>query len=173
MVWHPFSKVLSIWSRKACSTVTTCKIYCIYRGTDILTFHSYTVFSWKSLKCNLRHTDALPDLRAQIRETDAAARMRRAHTHLSALAHSSASMGDRTIFRVNNSPLCVSNAKEICQNQRTCPKGRNSFDQYEAHFAVLFLNTVWNRKGTRTHMAFNLDFSALIVFGRLLIYFSA
>ncbi len=133
VVWHHFQKYnsLSIWSRKARSTVTTCKIYCIYRGIDILTFHSYTVFSWKSLKCNLDTlTPWLTSVRRSVKPT-----LPRACAELTltcrTLAHySSASMGDRTIFLVNNSPLCVSNAKGICQNQRTCPKGRNSFDQY-------------------------------------------
>ncbi len=110
----------------------------------------YSIFQ-KSLKCNLRHTDALPDLRAHCRA--------HAQSSLSpvALQHTThpASMGNSTIFLLNNSLHCVSNAKGICQNQRTCPKGRNRFEQYLLIWstsAVLFLNTVWNRKGTRTHM---------------------
>ncbi len=151
VVWHHFQKYNSLINliSQSLQYSNYMQIYCIYRGIDILTFHSYTVFSWKSLKCNLRHTDALTDLRAQISETDAAARMRRAHAHLSHFStYSSASMGDRTIFLVNNSPLCVSNAKGICQNQRTCPKGRNSFDQYLLIWSTLCSFYFWTQSGT-------------------------
>jgi len=88
------------------------------------------------------------------------------------LAHYSihpASMGNRTIFLVNNTLHCISNAKGICQNLRTCPKGRRSFEQLLFFFSSsLFLFTVWNKNNVN-QLAFILDLSASVRFGRLFI----
>lgn len=108
-------------------------------GTAILTFYCYTAFSKSHWSATLDRL--MPWLTSVSRSVNP--RMRRAHTHLSHFIHP-ASMGNRTVFLVNNS-----NAKRICQKQRTCPKGRKTFDLLIwSTFAVLFLNTVWNRKET-------------------------